>query len=120
MRGGFDTTNPVLVDQLSKDLSAVTTCVERKSIFDNWNNELVDVEKPDSISPAVKEAIEERIEKGYSDIDIIDSQNAIFNFKINENVPSSILENARSATKEIVLAKPLGINSISINLQILI
>ena len=54
---GFDTTNPVLVDQLSKDLSAVTTYVERKSIFDNWNNELVDVEKPDSISPAVKEAI---------------------------------------------------------------
>ena len=55
---GFkDSTNPLLVNQLSIDLSAATTYQERKSIFDNWNNELVDTEKPDSISPAAKEAI---------------------------------------------------------------
>ena len=55
---GFkDSTNPLLVNQLSIDLSAATTYQERKSIFDNWNNELVDIEKPDSISPAAKEAI---------------------------------------------------------------
>ena len=55
---GFkDSTNPLLVNQLSKDLSAVTTYQERKIIFNNWNNEIGDIMKPDSISLAAIEAI---------------------------------------------------------------
>ena len=55
---GFkDSTNPLLVNQLSIDLSAATTYQERKSIFDNWNNEIGDIMKPDSISLAAIEAI---------------------------------------------------------------
>ena len=55
---GFkDSTNPLLVNQLSIDLSAATTYQERKSIFDNWNNEIGDIMKPDSISLVAKEAI---------------------------------------------------------------
>ncbi len=86
-----------------------------KNFFKNQNGFLfVKVEISDYTKDSIKEAIEERIEKGYTDIDIIDSQNAIFNFKINENVPSSILENARSATKEIVQTNDLNIvNGIS-------
>ena len=57
-----DSTNPLLVNQLSKDLSVATTYQERKSIFNNWNNELVDIEKPDSISLAAKEAIFSNLE----------------------------------------------------------
>ena len=60
---GFkDSTNPLLVNQLSKDLSVATTYQERKSIFNNWNNELVNIEKPDSISLAAKEAIFSNLE----------------------------------------------------------
>ncbi|MGL5640161.1 MAG: cell division protein FtsZ [Mycoplasmoidaceae bacterium] len=86
-----------------------------RNFFKNQNGFLfVKVEISDYTKDSIKEAIEERIEKGYTDIDIIDSQNAIFNFKINENVPSSILENARSATKEIVQSNDLNIvNGIS-------
>ena len=55
---GFkDSTNPLLVNQLSIDLSAATTYQERKSIFDNWNNEIGDIMKPNSISLVAKEAI---------------------------------------------------------------
>ena len=57
-----DSTNPLLVNQLSKDLSVATTYQERKSIFNNWNNELVNIEKPDSISLAAKEAIFSNLE----------------------------------------------------------
>ncbi|MGL4617154.1 MAG: cell division protein FtsZ [Mycoplasmoidaceae bacterium] len=86
-----------------------------RNFFKNQNGFLfVKVEISDYTKDSIKEAIEDRIEKGYTDIDIIDSQNAIFNFKINENVPSSILENARSATKEIVQTNDLNIvNGIS-------
>ncbi len=81
-----------------------------RNFFKNQNGFLfVKVEISDYTKDAIKEAVEEKIEKGYTDIDIIDSQNAIFNFKINENVPSSILENARSATKEIVKTNDLNI-----------
>ena len=38
-----DSTYPLLVNQLTKDLSVVTTYQERKSIFNNWNNELVNI-----------------------------------------------------------------------------
>ncbi|MGL5246019.1 MAG: cell division protein FtsZ [Mycoplasmoidaceae bacterium] len=86
-----------------------------RNFFKNQNGFLfVKVEISDYTKDSIKEAIEDKIEKGYTDIDIIDSQNAIFNFKINENVPSSILENARSATKEIVQTNDLNIvNGIS-------
>ncbi|MGL4647136.1 MAG: cell division protein FtsZ [Mycoplasmoidaceae bacterium] len=81
-----------------------------RNFFKSQNGFLfVKVDISDYTKDSIKEAIEEKIEKGYTDIDIIDSQNAIFNFKINENVPSSILENARSATKEIVKTNDLNI-----------
>ncbi len=72
------------------------------------------VDVADCTKDAVKEAIVEKIDKGFTDIDILESKNAIFNFKINENVPSIILENARTAMKEIVKTNDLNIvNGIS-------
>ena len=86
-----------------------------KNFFNNQNGFLFQkVDITDYTKDAIKEAIEEKIQKGFTDIDINESKNAIFNFKINENVPSVILENARTAMKEIVKTNDLNIvNGIS-------
>lgn len=86
-----------------------------KNFFNDQNGFLFQkVDITDYTKDAIKEAIEEKIHKGFTDIDINESKNAIFNFKINENVPSVILENARTAMKEIVRTNDLNIvNGIS-------
>ncbi len=86
-----------------------------RNFFSDQNGFLfLKVDVADCTKDAVKEAIVEKIEKGFTDIDILESKNAIFNFKINENVPSIILENARTAMKEIVKTNDLNIvNGIS-------
>ena len=97
---GFkDSTNPLLVNQLSKDLSAATTYQERKSIFNNWNNELVDIEKPDSISLAAKEAIFSNLELttfGYNSpltLDQFISKISIVPVNVGDVYPNDLIAN---------------------------
>lgn len=56
----------------------------------------------DYTKDALKEVIEESIRLGFSDVNIKHSEKALINFKLNENVPSIVLENTRSALKDIV------------------
>lgn len=74
-----------------------------KNFFEDKNGFLfLRIDLTDYTKDAIKEALESAIKTGFSEINIQDSQKALINFKLNENVPSIILENTRSALKEIV------------------
>ncbi len=74
-----------------------------RNFFEDKNGFLfLRIDLTDYTKDAIKEALESAIKTGFSEINIHDSQKALINFKLNENVPSLILENTRSALKEIV------------------
>lgn len=74
-----------------------------KNFFEDKNGFLfLRIDLTDYTKDAIKEALESAIKTGFSEITINDSQKALINFKLNENVPSLILENTRSALKELV------------------
>lgn len=56
----------------------------------------------DYTKDAIKDQLENAIKQGFSEINYKGSEKALINFKLNENVPSIILENTRSALKELV------------------
>lgn len=81
-----------------------------RNFFEDKNGFLfLKIELNDYSKDSIKEAIENAIKSGFSEVNIKDSQKALLNFKLNENVPSVILENARSALKEIVEANNINI-----------
>lgn len=74
-----------------------------KNFFEDKNGFLfLRIDLTDYTKDAIKEALESAIKTGFSEITVDDSQKALINFKLNENVPSLILENTRSALKELV------------------
>lgn len=86
-----------------------------KNFFKNRNGFIfIKVTVTDYTKDSIKKSIEDAMQNGYIDIDIRESNSALYNFKINENVPSVILENARAALKEIVKTNDLNVvNGIS-------
>lgn len=81
-----------------------------RNFFEDKNGFLfLKIELNDYSKDSIKEAFENAIKSGFSEININDSQKALLNFKLNENVPSVILENARSALKEIINTNNINI-----------
>ena len=81
-----------------------------KNFFKDQNGFLyLKVDVADYTKDAIKECIKEKYERGYTDIDINESKSAIFDIKMNENVPSNLLEHSRTAMKEIVRSNDLNI-----------
>ena len=74
-----------------------------RSFFEDKNGFLfMRVNATDYTKDGIKGVIEDEIKRSFSDINIQNSEKALVNFKLNENVPSYVLENTRSALKEIV------------------
>ncbi len=74
-----------------------------RNFFEDKNGFLfMRITATDYTKDGIKDAIETGIKTGFSDINIKNSEKALINFKLNENVPSYVLENTRSALKEIV------------------
>lgn len=67
------------------------------------------IDLTDYTKDAIKESLEHAIKIGLSDVNINESQKALINFRLNENVPSIILENTRSALKELVSVNNINI-----------
>lgn len=88
-----------------------------RNFFEDKNGFLfMRVDITDYSKDAIKESIENAIKIGFSEININESQKALINFRLNENVPSLILENSRSALKELVNANNINIvHGISFN-----
>lgn len=81
-----------------------------KNFFGEKNGFIfIKVNVSDYSKDSIKKSIEEAIKNGYIEIDIRESSSALYNLKINENVPSIILENAREALKEIVKSDDLNV-----------
>ncbi|KFB07430.1 cell division protein FtsZ [Malacoplasma iowae] len=81
-----------------------------KNFFQDKNGFLfMRVDLTDYTKDAIKEGLEYAIKTGFTDINIKESPKALLNFKLNENVPSVILENTRTALKEIVGANNINI-----------
>lgn len=81
-----------------------------RNFFEDKNGFLfMRIDLTDYTKDAIKESLEYAIKVGFSEININDSQKALINFRLNENVPSIILENARSALKELVGANNINI-----------
>ncbi|MGL5630523.1 MAG: cell division protein FtsZ [Mycoplasmoidaceae bacterium] len=81
-----------------------------KNFFSESNGFIfIKVNVTDYSKDSIKKSIEDAIQDGYIDIDIKDSSNALYNLKINENVPSIVLENSRNALKEIVKTNDLNV-----------
>lgn len=81
-----------------------------RNFFEDKNGFLfLKIELNDYSKDSIKEAFENAVKAGFSEINIHDSQKALLNFKLNENVPSVILENARSALKEIINTNNINI-----------
>lgn len=74
-----------------------------KNFFQDKNGFLFSrVSLSDYTKDAIKDQLENSIKQGFSEINYKGSEKALINFKLNENVPSIILENTRSALKELV------------------
>lgn len=74
-----------------------------RNFFEDKNGFLfMRINVTDYTKDGIKDAIETGIKTGFSDVNIKNSEKALINFKLNENVPSYVLENTRSALKEIV------------------
>lgn len=74
-----------------------------KNFFQDKNGFLFSrVSISDYSKDAIKDQLENSIKQGFSEINYKGSEKALINFKLNENVPSIILENTRSALKELV------------------
>lgn len=74
-----------------------------KNFFQDKNGFLFSrVSLSDYTKDAIKDQLENAIRQGFSEINYKGSEKALINFKLNENVPSIILENTRSALKELV------------------
>lgn len=74
-----------------------------KNFFQDKNGFLFSrVALSDYTKDAIKDQLENAIKQGFSEINYNGSEKALINFKLNENVPSVILENTRSALKELV------------------
>lgn len=88
-----------------------------RNFFEDKNGFLfMRVDITDYSKDSIKELLENAIKIGFSEINIDDSQKALINFRLNENVPSLILENTRSALKELVGADNINIvHGISFN-----
>lgn len=86
------------------DFADVRNFFEDKNGFLFMRMDLTDYTKD-----AIKEALEYEIKIGFSEININESQKALINFRLNENVPSIILENSRTALKELVGANNINI-----------
>ncbi|MCF0217750.1 MAG: cell division FtsZ family protein [Malacoplasma sp.] len=74
-----------------------------RNFFEDKNGFLfLRINATDYTKDGIKDTIETGIKTGFSDVNIKNSEKALINFKLNENVPSYVLENTRSALKEIV------------------
>ncbi len=74
-----------------------------KNFFQDKNGFMFSrVSLSDYTKDAIKDQLENAIKQGFSEINYKGSEKALINFKLNENVPSIILENTRSALKELV------------------
>lgn len=74
-----------------------------KNFFQDKNGFMFSrVSLSDYTKDAIKDQLENAIKQGFSEINYKGSEKALINFKLNENVPSVILENTRSALKELV------------------
>lgn len=74
-----------------------------KNFFEANNGFLfLRINSTDYTKDGLKQSIEDAIKTGFTELNIKQSEKALINFKLNENVPSFILENTRSALKDIV------------------
>lgn len=81
-----------------------------RNFFEDKNGFLfMRIDLTDYTKDAIKESLEHAIKVGFSEININESQKALINFRLNENVPSIILENTRSALKEMVSVNNINI-----------
>ncbi len=81
-----------------------------RNFFEDKNGFLfMRIDLTDYTKDAIKESLEHAIKMGLSDVNINESQKALINFRLNENVPSIILENTRSALKELVSVNNINI-----------
>lgn len=81
-----------------------------RNFFEDKNGFLfMRIDLTDYTKDAIKESLEHAIKVGLSDVNINESQKALINFRLNENVPSIILENTRSALKELVSVNNINI-----------
>lgn len=73
-----------------------------KNFFRNNNGFLFSrVSIQDYSKDGIKNAIKTSIDNGFSEIQYKESEKALINFKLNENVPSLVLENTRNALKDL-------------------